>query len=51
MAGKRHTYNIQGPTLLIHYMNEQTDPHNNPANHIHSVYRSLGNDFGGLRTG
>lgn len=46
VAGKRHTYVIQGPTLFIHYMNEQTDPHKNPANHIHSIYRSLSNDFG-----
>ncbi len=45
-AGKRHTYVIQGPTLFVHYMNEQTDPHRNPANHIHSVYRSVSNDFG-----
>lgn len=46
VAGKRHTYVIQGPTLFIHYMNEQTDPHKNPANHIHSIYRSKNNDFG-----
>jgi hypothetical protein len=44
--GKRHTYVIQGPSLFIHYMNEQTDPHRNPANHIHSVYRSKISDFG-----
>ncbi|MFO0814387.1 MAG: DUF3500 domain-containing protein [Gemmatales bacterium] len=44
--GKRHTYVIQGPSLFIHYMNEQTDPHRNPANHIHSVYRSKTSDFG-----
>lgn len=45
--GKRHTYAVQGPTLFVHYMNEQTDPQKNPANHIHSIYRSLKDDFGG----
>jgi hypothetical protein len=47
--GKRHTYAVQGPTLFIHYMNEQTDPHRNPANHIHSIYRAIGRDFGGSK--
>jgi hypothetical protein len=47
--GKRHTYAVQGPTLFIHYMNEQTDPHRNPANHIHSIYRTIGRDFGGAK--
>jgi Protein of unknown function (DUF3500) len=50
-AGKRHTYNIQGPSLYIHYMNEMTDPQKNPANHIHSIYRSIGADFGGAVPG
>ena len=50
-AGKRHTYNIQGPSLYIHYMNEMTDPLKNPANHIHSIYRSLTTDFGGAVPG
>ncbi len=49
--GKRHTYAVQGPTLFIHYMNEMTDPLKNPANHIHSVYRALGRDFGGAKGG
>jgi hypothetical protein len=49
--GERHTYCVQGPTLFLHYMNEQTDPHGNPANHIHSVCRSLGNDFAGAKPG
>ncbi len=51
VEGKRHTYNIQGPSLYIHYMNEMTDPQKNPANHIHSVYRSLSTDFGGAVPG
>jgi hypothetical protein len=46
--GDRHTYAVQGPTFCIHYLNEQTDPHKNPANHIHSIYRSLDNDFAGV---
>ncbi|QEL17916.1 DUF3500 domain-containing protein [Limnoglobus roseus] len=46
--GKRHTYAVQGPTFLVHYLNEQNDCHKNPANHIHSIYRSLKNDFGGV---
>jgi hypothetical protein len=45
--GQRHTYVVQGPTFVIHYLNEQTDPHKNPANHIHSIYRSRAHDFGG----
>lgn len=50
-AGKRHTYAVQGPTLFIHYMNEMTDPQKNPANHIHSVFRTLDRDFGGVKKG
>lgn len=39
--GQGHYYRIQGPTLLIEYDNTQ-----NGANHIHSVWRDLENDFG-----
>ena len=39
--GQPHYYRIQGPTFLIEYDNTQ-----NNANHIHSVWRSLQNDFG-----
>lgn len=45
--GSRHTYIVRAPGFLIHYLNEQTDPQKNPANHIHSIYRSTDNDFGG----
>jgi hypothetical protein len=45
--GQRHTYVVQGPTFVIHYVYEQTDPQRNPANHIHSIYRSRAHDFGG----
>ena len=40
--GEPHYYRIHGPTLLIEYDNTQND-----ANHIHSVWRDLQNDFGG----
>jgi hypothetical protein len=40
--GQPHYYRVQGPTLLIEYDNTQ-----NGANHIHTVYRDLQNDFGG----
>lgn len=39
--GQPHYYRIQGPTFLIELDNTQ-----NNANHIHSVWRSLQNDFG-----
>lgn len=40
--GEGHYYRIHGPTFLIEYDNTQ-----NNANHIHSVWRDLQNDFGG----
>ncbi|MDH3272084.1 MAG: DUF3500 domain-containing protein [Gemmatimonadota bacterium] len=40
-AGEPHYYRVQGPTFLIEYDNTQ-----NGANHIHSVWREFGNDFG-----
>ncbi len=40
--GLPHYYRIQGPRLLIEYDNTQRG-----ANHIHSVWRDLTNDFGG----
>ncbi len=39
--GQPHYYRIQGPTFLIELDNTQ-----NNANHIHSVWRDLQNDFG-----
>ncbi|MGH9339914.1 MAG: DUF3500 domain-containing protein [Acidobacteriota bacterium] len=39
--GEPHYYRIQGPTFLIEYDNTQ-----NNANHIHTVWRDLENDFG-----
>jgi hypothetical protein len=40
--GQAHYYRIHGPTLLVEYDDTQ-----NNANHIHTVYRDLDNDFGG----
>lgn len=37
-----HYYRIHGPTVLVEYDNTQ-----NNANHIHTVWRDLENDFGG----
>ena len=45
-VGKAWTYRIQGPTYVIEFLNEQADGAKNPANHIHSAWRSLKNDFG-----
>ncbi|MER3416655.1 MAG: hypothetical protein C4297_10640 [Gemmataceae bacterium] len=45
-SGVPHTYRIQGPTFVIEFLNVQNDSAGNPANHIHSCYRSLPNDFG-----
>jgi hypothetical protein len=39
--GEGHYYRIHGPTVLIEYDNTQ-----NGANHIHSTWRDLTDDFG-----
>jgi hypothetical protein len=44
--GKPYTYRVQGPTLLIEFLNVQADGANNPANHIHSAWRNVKGDFG-----
>ncbi len=41
-----HTYRIQGPTFVIEFLNTQPDPAGNASNHIHSVWRRIGGDFG-----
>lgn len=40
-AGEGHYYRLQGPTFLVEFDNTQ-----NNANHIHTVWRDLQNDFG-----
>jgi len=41
-VGEGHYYRVQGPTFIIEYDNTQ-----NHANHVHSVWRDLQDDFGG----
>ena len=40
-SGQPHYYRLQGPTFLIEYDDTQ-----NNANHIHTVWRDMTNDFG-----
>jgi len=44
--GEKHTYRVQWPTFVVEFLNVQADSAQNPANHIHSAWRSLKNDFG-----
>src|SRR5262249_26125912 len=44
--GQPHTYRIQGPTFVVEFLNVQADSAKNPANHIHSSWRSTKGDFG-----
>jgi len=44
--GKGYTYQVQGPTFVVQFLNMQADGSGNPANHIHSVWRCLQGDFG-----
>lgn len=44
--GKGYTYQIQGPTFVVQFLNIQPDGSGNPNNHIHSVWRRLPTDFG-----
>ena len=39
--GQRHYYRLQGPHFIVEYDNVQ-----NNANHVHTVWRDLQNDFG-----
>ena len=43
--GTGHYYRIQGPTVLVEFINVQADAAGNPANHIHCVWRDLTGDF------
>ncbi len=43
---QKHTYRIQGPTFVVEFLNVQPDSASNPANHIHSAWRSIKGDFG-----
>lgn len=44
--GQPHTYRVQGPSFVIEFLNTQPSPDGRTANHIHSVWRELGGDFG-----
>jgi hypothetical protein len=44
--GRPYTYRVQGPTFVIEFLNVQADSAGNPANHIHSCWRTLPADFG-----
>ena len=43
--GQPYTYRVQGPTFLVEFLNTQADSAGNPANHIHSGWRTLPIDF------
>jgi hypothetical protein len=45
-AGRPWTYRVQGPTFVIEFLDVQPDSAGNPANHIHSAWRSMTGDFG-----
>jgi len=45
-AGKGYTYQAQGPSFVVQFLNVQADGSGNPANHIHSAWRRLPSDFG-----
>lgn len=45
--GQPHSYRVQGKSFVLEFLNVQGDSGGNPANHIHSAWRSLtGGDFG-----
>jgi hypothetical protein len=44
--GRPWTYRVQGPTVLIEFLDIQSDSAGNPANHIHSAWRDVRGDFG-----
>ncbi|WP_437228840.1 DUF3500 domain-containing protein [Planctomicrobium sp. SH661] len=47
--GIGHSYRVQGPAFVLELINVQSDPAGNPANHIHSVWRSLKREFGEMK--
>ena len=44
--GVGHYYRVEAPSVILELVNIQSDPAGNPANHIHSVWRSPRVDFG-----
>lgn len=45
-SGKGYTYRVQAPEFVVEFLNIQADSAKNPANHIHSAWRRLPEDFG-----
>jgi hypothetical protein len=43
--GVGHYYRVQGPSFVLEFVNQQDGVGKTPANHIHSVWRSLKGDF------
>jgi len=43
--GTGHSYRVEGPTMVIEFVNVQPDAEGNPANHIHCVWRDRTGDF------
>ena len=43
--GKPYSYRLHGPTFVVEFLNVQADASKNPANHIHSGWRRLPDDF------
>jgi len=46
--GIGHYYRVQGPTFVIELCNTQPDAAGNPANHVHTLFRSFKGDFGAV---
>ncbi len=45
--GKPMTYRVARKDFQVEFLNVQADGEGNPANHIHSAFRTLPKDFGG----
>lgn len=43
--GKPYTYRVYAPEFVVEFLNVQADAAKNPANHIHSTWRRLPDDF------
>lgn len=50
VAGSDISYIIQGPSIIIEYANSERggSSGSNPADHVHTIYRDLNNEYGSL---
>ena len=50
VSGSDISYIIQGPSIIIEYANSERggSSGSNPADHVHTIYRDLNNEYGGL---